>query len=376
MAERILVVRNRYIGETVLAIPFLRNLRRRFPDAVIDVLVEPGVRQVLTDCPYVDELITWDKPPQTRHRMAGKAAGLLAAARWLRSRRYDRAYVLKRSFSTALLVWLAGIPHRVGFAADGRACLLTRWVPTKRRRHEAELYLDHLRVDGIDVDDGRNENWASPEAIEKVDRLLQATPSQRLRVFVAPQSSAERKQWPLDRFAAVIRWLVNDRQCEVFFCGSPRDTATHAMICGHLDAAVRDHVHDFSATLTLRESAALLARMQVCVGVDTGLPHLAASFGVPVVTLFGPTDPRRWRPWRTAHAVVQPAWPREAMADITVDEVLAATGRLIDDQGIAPRDTNLSLRTVDLRDGHFRYEVIEAPSVLAPAADRPVDTPV
>lgn len=375
MAQRILVVRNRYIGETVLAIPFLRNLRRRFPDAVIDVLVEAGVRQTLADCPYVDELIMWDKPPQTRRGLTGKAASLLATARWLRGRRYDRAYVLKRSFSTALLVWLARIPHRVGFAADGRSFLLTQRVPPNRRRHEAELYLDHLRVDGIEVDDGRNENWAAADACAKVDRLLQATPAGRRRVFIAPQSSAERKQWPLERFAAVIHWLVNDRQCEVFFCGAPRDAATHATICGHLDAAVLAHVHDFSTRLTLRETAALLARMQLCVGVDTGLPHLAASFGVPVVTLFGPSDPRRWRPWRVKHAVIQPAWPREAMVDIGVDEVRAATDRLIDEAAIVPREANLSLRTVDLRDGHFRYEVIDAPATRAQPAKRAVDAP-
>lgn len=367
MPQRILVVRNRYIGETVLAIPFLRNLRRRFPAAVIDVLVEPSVRQVLADCPYVDELISWERPPHACRGLAGKATAVLAAARWLRARRYDRAYVLKRSFSTALLVWLAGIRHRVGFAADGRSILLTRPVPRSRRRHEAERYLDHLRVDGIDVDDGHNENWSCQAAQEKVEQLLAAAAPQRPRVFISPQSSAERKQWPLDRMAAVIRWLVNDRQCEVFFCGAPRDADTHRAILAHLAAAEAAHVHDVSAALSLRETGALLQRMHLCLGVDTGLPHLAASFGVPVVVLFGPTDPLRWHPWKVAHAIVQAADGGKTMVGIAVEQVTRAAGRLMDEVGIDVETAPPALRTIDLRSGPFRYEVIDRPVAPLPA---------
>jgi heptosyltransferase-2 len=274
-------------------------------------------------------------------------------------------YVLKRSFSTALLVWLAGIPRRIGFAADGRSLLLTRVVPRRRARHEAELYLDHLRVDGVEVDDGRNENWVAPETAAKVDGLLAGIAADRQRVFIAPQSSSDHKQWPLDRMAAVVRWLVCERGCEVFLCGAVRDADTHTAIRAHLDAQVAAHVHDFSAALSLRETAALVARMQLCIGVDTGLPHLAASFGVPVVTLFGPTDPHRWHPWRTRHAVVQSGRSPGPMAAIATEQVTAAAARLLE-EGAA---RVAAVRTIDFRTGCFRYEVIEP----RPAADARVD---
>ena len=107
-AERILVVRNRFIGDTVLAIPFLRNLRRRFPNAVIDVLVEPRSGDVLADCPYKDALITWTRPQRVRGIVPRSLFNLFTTARWLRSRNYTRAYVLKRSFSSALVVLMPG----------------------------------------------------------------------------------------------------------------------------------------------------------------------------------------------------------------------------------------------------------------------------
>ncbi|NCX97967.1 MAG: hypothetical protein EBX35_05200 [Planctomycetia bacterium] len=143
--RRILVVCTRYIGDTVLAIPFLRNLRRAFPDATIDVCAEGGARMVLADCPYVDELIAWRRPAG-RRGFAASLAAIRTQATWLAGRGYDRAYLLKRSLSGAILATLAGIPHRVGFAADGRALLHTAVAPA-RGRHQAARYLDLRELD-------------------------------------------------------------------------------------------------------------------------------------------------------------------------------------------------------------------------------------
>ena len=228
MAERILVVRNRFIGDTVLAIPFLRNLRRRFPAATIDVLVERGAGEALTDCPYKDALLTWHRPRRICGIIPGSLLNIFGYAVWLRSRRYDRAYILKRSLSSVLLAWLAGIGHRVGFASRIRTPLLTRQVPLQKSRHEAELFLDLLRGDGIDVDDGHNENWVWPAAAAKVATLLAAVPGNRPRAFIAPQATDGQRLWPLERMAAVITWLVNERGYEVFVCGGPKDRAAIA----------------------------------------------------------------------------------------------------------------------------------------------------
>ncbi|NCY01876.1 MAG: glycosyl transferase, partial [Planctomycetia bacterium] len=106
-------------------------------------------------------------------------ARLLAHAGWLRSRKYTRAYLFKRSFSSGLLVRLAGIPWRVGHASEGRAWLLSRAVGTRPHRHQVEAYLDLLRCDGIEVDDGRNENWVSPADRDHLDGLLAGLPAGR-----------------------------------------------------------------------------------------------------------------------------------------------------------------------------------------------------
>jgi heptosyltransferase II len=331
--ERILVVGNGFLGDTVLGIPFLRNLRQRFPRAVIDVLIEPAAAAVLAHCPYTDELMAWPRPPRSQRLMPQALAGLLGHAKWLRSRGYSRAYLFKRSFSSALLVRLAGIPWRVGHVAEGRGWLLSRSVSVQPGRHQAEAYLDLLRGDGIDVDDGHNENWVCERDRAPLDSVLANVPAGRPRVFLALRSTNREKHWPADRWAAVIEWLVTERGCEVVFCGGPADADMHAEVVGLLAPSVAGHVHDHSASVPLRQVGGLLARMDLCVGIDSGLPHVAASHGVPVVALFGPTDPRQWHPWKTASEVVRAgssaAEGARSMLAISVEQVTAAAERLL-----------------------------------------------
>ena len=336
--ERILVVGNGFLGDTVLGIPFFRNLRRRFPQGIIDVLIEPGAAAVLAHCPYKDELIAWPRPPRSQRLLPKAIQAVFGQAAWLRSRGYSRAYLFKRSFSSALLVRLAGIPWRVGHVAEGRGWLLSRAVDVHRGRHQAEAFLDLLRADGIDVDDGHNENWVSDRDRLPLESLLADVPAGRPRVFLAMRSTNPEKHWPTDRWAAVIEWLVSTRGCEVFFCGGPADVGMHGEVASRLDRSVASHVHDHSASVPLRQVGGLLARMDLCVGVDSGLPHIAASHGVPVVALFGPTDHRQWHPWKTVSEVVcadgATAGGKRSMLAIGVDQVKAALTRQLGPQPV------------------------------------------
>lgn len=279
---------------------------------------------------------------------------------------------------------LAGIPHRIGFAADGRI-LLTRAVAARPGRHQADRYLDLLRADGLPVDDGHNENWIATEAAERVAPVLRQLPAGRPRVFVAMRSTAPEKHWPGDRWAEVIRLLVRNRGCEIILCGSPNDVPEHEKVLRMLEPDVVGHVHDVSRDVRLRDTGALLAYVNVCLGVDTGLIHLAASHGVPAVVLFGPTDPNQWSPWSPRAIVLrstklrQPwfrrlwpltpeprGWPigEASLDDIPVGDVLKAT------RGFLPRpgQAAATLPTLDLRQGSYAYEVATATPATKPLA--------
>ena len=323
---RILVIRYRFIGDTVLAIPFLRNLRHAFPAAKIDVLAEPVSGDTLAHCPYKDELLFFaPRLKGEKKRTAQFPTSLLGAAKFLRARNYDRCYILRRSFSSAILPLLAGIPHRVGFATEGRGWLLQRSTPYADK-HEVECFLDILRADSIPVADTANENWTDPATDARVDAEL--PDSNRTRVFTCAKSVFDLKDWAPERFAEVIAWLIHSQNGEVHFCDSPGNGAYYVDILTRVPAELRRHCHDWSTKLGIREAGSLMRRMQLCFGIDTGFIHIAASFHVPVVGLYGPLEPWRWHPWDTKHTVLRPtdiSGPRPLLR-LTVAEVRTALG--------------------------------------------------
>ncbi len=301
---RILVIRYRFIGDTLLAIPTLRNLRAAFPQAKIDVLSEPISGDTLALCPYKDELLYYGPRLKGPKKAAAPfPTSLWSAAKYLRARRYDRCYILRRSFSSAILPWLAGIPHRVGFSTEGRRWLLQRSTPYADQ-HEVECFLDVLRADGIPITSTHNENWSDPATDQRVAASL--PPGRHPRVFLCAKSTATVKDWSPGRFAQLIAWLVNERGCEIHLCDSPGNAAYYDAIRAALPAPLTRDWVDWSRQLTIRETNSLFRHMDLAVGIDTGLLHLAASFHVPVVVLFGPLDPRRWGPWDTAHTILRP----------------------------------------------------------------------
>lgn len=297
---RILVIRYRFIGDTVLAIPFLRNLRRAFPEATIDVLAEPVSGDTLAHCPYKNELLYF--APRAK-ASSPHPRSLLACARRLRARRYDRVYILRRSFSSAILPLLAGIPHRVGFSTEGRSWLLQRSTPY-RDQHEVECFLDILRADGVPVTDTYNENWSDPAVDEEVRAAL--SPTGRRRVFLCAKSIVPTKDWEPSRFADVIAWLIGERNSEIHWCDAPANTAYYDQIVASIPAPLRSHCHDWSRKLPLRDVNSLFRYIDLVFGLDTGLLHIAASFHRPIVALYGPLDPRRWHPWDTPHTLLRP----------------------------------------------------------------------
>lgn len=381
--ERIVVICNRYLGDTLLAFPFLRNLRAAHPDAVIEAIAGGAALQALANCPYIDALLAWPD-----------ATGIARRAAWLRGRRYTRCYLLKRSLSAALIGFLAGIPRRVGFATECAGLFLSTAVGVPTGRHQAERYLDLLRAEGRTIDDGHNENWVDAESERTVAPLVAALAAGRPRVLLAIRGTDAGRFWPDTAWARLAAWLVAERGCEIVLCGAPHDTPAHDALRSALPADVAAHVHDWSRAVSLRQAAALVARMDLCIGIDTGLVHLAASFRVPVVVLVGPTDPNQWAPWGTRHEVVRSErlarmpvahllarlpgrgraalrWPRgrARMDEITVAEVMSRVALLL-----PTAEPGAGLRTLDLREGSFPYVVTS--SLTADAAAPPATKPL
>lgn len=301
--KRILVLRYRFIGDTILTVPFLRNLRRAEPDAEITWVVSPGTTEVIKGIPYVDDLLVWD--PVTihadssgGHRTLGQK---LEFVKTLRGRNFDKAYVLKRSFSSALMGVFAGAGKRVGFNTEGRGLLLSTRVPYRGDCHEVENFLEVLRADNIPVLDDYLEYWLDPQEVARGDELLAGAGIGNGEPFalIHPFAAYPPRGWHLDDFASVACQLASEGLRPVIL-GGGRDKGSFEEVRDKFPASVVSLAGDAS----LRETMAILKRGTLFLGNDSGIMHLAAAAGIPLVALFGPQSPVRFAPWSRKARVI------------------------------------------------------------------------
>ena len=295
--KKILVLRYRFIGDTILTVPFMRNLRRAEPDAYIAWVVAPGSSEIVQGIPYVDELIFWD--PVTIHadsRGTHKTFGdKLRFIRDLRARRFDKIYVLKRSFGSALIGYLSGARKRIGFATEGRGFLLTEGVPYRHDQHEVQNFLDVLRADGVPVVDNYLEAWLSSEEQKFAESFFQeaGVAPDELVIGIHPFAANPPRAWHLDNFIELAERLQDKYGARILFFGGPGDQKALPII----RSAMKQPPLEAVGCTSLRQSMALLSRCRLLVCNDSGIMHLAASLRVPLVALFGPQSPVKFGPW-------------------------------------------------------------------------------
>lgn len=325
-AKSILVIRLDEIGDVVLTSPFLRELRRNAPAAWITLLVKPGTRNLVEHCPYVNEVLTYDRsapaelsPVQVQWHRHKKA--MRFAIRRLWPRHFDLALLPRWDvdyYHATYLAWFSRARRRAGFSElvnqrkqtlnSGFDRLLTDVLDLADLHHEVERNLALLRFVGGQVADDHLEVWLSTEDEEFADRTLKegGVDSNDILVGIGPAGgSSKLKQWPLDRFIELGRWLARFG-ARLVVVGGPGEEGLGNELVGRLG---RRAINQASGMLTLRQMAALLKRCQVYVGNDTGPMHLAAAVGTPVVGLFGSSCHHRFSPWGANHSVLWSSLP-------------------------------------------------------------------
>ncbi len=306
---RILVIHYRYIGDTVLVVPFFRNLRAAHPHARIVWALGPGDADVVKGIPYVDEIKLWDPGKKNRNHSAPHRTlrAKLAFFRELRREHFDKCYILKRSVASALLGFASGSSERIGFDTEWRRPLLTRGVPYRRDQHEVENLLDVLRADGISPADKRLELWVSPdEQAAAADFLAHhGVHTGEKLVALHPFATNEPRAWHEDDFAEVARALQKEHGARALIFGGKPDQANAERLRAKIDPLALN----IAGQTNLRQSIALLSRCVLMIGNDSGIMHLAAALGIPLIALFGPGAPSRFGPWTDQARVIYHNFP-------------------------------------------------------------------
>ena len=342
-AKKILVMLPNPMGDAILSGPALRYLRRRRPESAITLLGNPTVIEILRGNPWSDACLAW--PAEKNGRQ-----GFWSAARWLREFQFDAVILLPNSFRSAALAFAAGIPRRLGYGRDGRGFLVTdaiapiriqgRFPPMSMLDYYGYLMEqtlsggpeNHYFSDGLHL-----ELFTGPQDRQQAEDLLQrwGIASGRKLVMLVPGGAfGGSKWWPAERFAAVADWLTEKGYTVVVSC-APNET--EKKIAAQILSRVKKPIFNLvEEGLPLGGFKELIRRCALVISNDTGPCHIAAGFQVPLVTLFGPTDPR-WTatgyPREIRLRLDVPCGPcqqdtclldHRCLQQIRVDEVLAA----------------------------------------------------
>jgi heptosyltransferase-2 len=313
--SRLVVLAPNWLGDAVMALPAIADLRRRFPSAHIAVAARASVAPMFELAEDVSSVITL----RWRGRLL-RRDGLPDDVATLRQGAFDAALLLPNSLASAWLVRQARIPERWGYARDWRSPLLTRAIPTRSASLHQGAYYQHL-TRSLGVPSGPLEaRLTSPGAdLESAREMLtrHGFDAGRRVVTLAPGAAyGTAKRWLPEHFATLVSWLVA-RQVTCVLVGGPADASATTLVRGGVPRELRPHVIDLAGGTTLRQLAGLLALSDVCVSNDSGAMHLAAALGVRVVALFGPTRDHETAPLsrasRPATVLVNQVWCRPCM---------------------------------------------------------------
>ncbi|MBI3324562.1 MAG: glycosyltransferase family 9 protein [Candidatus Omnitrophica bacterium] len=306
LPNRIVVIRLDRIGDVVLSTPVIQALREAFPSAFIAMMVRPVCRELVEGNPSLNEVVLYDKDGAHRGWLGG-----LRFALGLRRFGFDTALVLHPTVRSHVMVWLAGIPARIGYGRKA-GWLLTRRLPHRKHegaKSEAAYALEMLRAVGIEPAQPPPAPLVPirPEAQARVDAWLmqQGIAPGQLAIAVHPAASARSKRWSAERFAEVADRLIAQHQARIVLIAGPRDAGQAQA----MERAMRHRAVSAVGQLSLGELACLFVRCRLLIANDSGPVHIAAAVGTPVVAIFGRNQPglgaTRWGPVGPGHTILQ-----------------------------------------------------------------------
>jgi heptosyltransferase II len=289
---RILVRATNWVGDAVMSIPALQELRRHHPGAHISILAQPWVAALYGREPFCDELIPYHAP---RGWKGFSEKSSLAAG--LRRRNFDCAVLFQNAFEAAALLRLAKIPVRVGYQRDARGWLLTHSIPTPRRGetppHQRFYYLELLKRAGL-IDcyslTSPIRLSGAPAAAGEGRKRFEAAQVRGPVVGVSPGAAyGGAKRWPPDRFAQAALKIARDRHAGIAIFGSKEELSICEVVQQHIEMAGGRCVN-FAGATSLAEFIELAAACDVYLTNDSGPMHIASALGIPTVAVFGATD--------------------------------------------------------------------------------------
>jgi heptosyltransferase II len=335
-----------WIGDTAMATPALRALRTHFgPQAHLTGVLRPYLADVLAGTRWLDEQVFFNP------RGVDRSVRSWPVAKALRARQFDLVVLLTNSLRTGLMAWASGAPLRVGYARYGRGLTLTtRLEPPREGRRliptsAIDAYLKIAYELGCPTESRRLELATLPDdeaAADAVWKKLRLPPGDQVVVLNSGGAFGAAKHWPAEHFAGLAKRIADrDKLAVLVNCG-PNERDIAADIVGRANHPGVVSLAD-EPRLPVGLTKACIRRSRLLVSTDSGPRFFAVAFGVPVVSLFGPTHPAWSRTYYAREICLQhdvPCGPcmlrtcphghHQCMRDLDVDTVHRAVLRQLE----------------------------------------------
>ena len=287
--SKVLVIAMQYLGDVLLATPLLHSLRQAYPDAQLDVLVYKNAAAMLEGNSDISQIITTPNRPSR--------AELFALIKQL-FRRYDLAVVTQtgdRPFLYALMassLRVSAVPQKI-FKDWWKRYFIQRWVEFDNV--DTHTVLQHLKL--LDLINVPHSFTLVPPTDNSRQELLTRYPflaEKTAYVVLHPHPQWTYKQWTVDGWIALGKYINSLGLNVVLSCGPAQQELDYV---SHIQQQLPDNVINLAGQVSLAQLATIIAGAKLYIGPDTGITHLAAATGTPVIALFGPTNPVKWAPW-------------------------------------------------------------------------------
>ena len=303
--NRIVVRAPNWLGDVVMSVAALRELRSVFPDSHITVATRAGSADVFMDAEFVDDVLVQD---------GSALRSVSQQIREWRQRKFDLALLLQNAFQSAAVAFLARVPIRIGYQADRRGMLLTHAVPLppwKNDRHEIYYYLNLVREVERPAGDDAQTQSSDPDFTLHVSGERKRAAFELLRqnggrtdmplVLLCPGSINSRaKRWPTDRYAALAD-LFSESGSQVALIGS----GAEAEISRQVLTQTRHRPLVLTGRTSVLEIIAIIALADILITNDTGPAHIGSAVGTPTLVIFGPTNPATTRPFASTAEIIR-----------------------------------------------------------------------
>jgi len=349
-AKRILVIQTAKIGDLICSTPVFRAVKKRYPHAHLTAMVNPAARGLLEYNPYVNEVI------EIERGFYRGLAGKIRLARLLHKGGYDIAISLNPNLPFTIAMFWALIPIRISIIPDffGITYRLASIFSNHLAKHirgrlVAETYMEMLKAINIDSKDIAKDVFKSPDADDNVERLLEPrakSQEPRAKVGIAVTSGNRLKEWGAKNIAALADKLIAEKNSSVVLIGSEKDKDVADEILKSI--LYKDSIIDAVGKFSLQELPALIERLSLFIGVDTGVIYMADALNIPVVDIAGPSDMEDQRPTGKKVTIIQKKdiecvpcshtfsapyecryGHRECIVSVSIDDVFDSAKRLL-----------------------------------------------